>query len=413
MDLGYVVDPGTSVFEIDDAPGEGTGDDPVEAAADGNAGAVLGLLDRPGAAHGIVRQSSIAVIPLFREQLFERQVVDFLRDFPSAEHELAKGREAVRCKRSVAESAAIEKRISADVVGGLMHDETAADFGENLPLRVDACGAGSTTADTRAATEERFVIRKGGKLDVGFLGTRVSKFDAIGLPSVFYVEKGFLAVSVLVVLEKSLAEIIVGAEKTETCVAVPGHAKRHHVGEGSTGIQKASHQDDGHAIGGAIFNAHDDVAVSDIFGQHGAETESRGVDEGDKSGRSVKHDVADGSFTGWTNFPLGMPDGGVRHGTEHADPILSAVAPLDETVVGIILAFDKTKDRTFDGMANVRGHEVVAVAPATKLGDRAGVIPEPMAVQRITSAGFGSDVKSVHDPGVKQGLPKSGLPAEV
>lgn len=109
MDLGHVVDPGAGVFEIDDAPREGPRDDPVEAAADRDARAVLGILRGPGAAHGIVRQSSVAVIPLFGELRFEGQVVDLLGDFPSAEHELAKGREAVRRERSVAESAAVER----------------------------------------------------------------------------------------------------------------------------------------------------------------------------------------------------------------------------------------------------------------------------------------------------------------
>jgi hypothetical protein len=74
--------------------------------------------------------------------------------------------------RRPAEPAAVEERIRAVVGIRRVGDETPAHLDDDLRFRVDACGAGSSTAEAGAALKERFVIREGSKLDICFLGKR-------------------------------------------------------------------------------------------------------------------------------------------------------------------------------------------------------------------------------------------------
>ena len=48
--------------------------------------------------------------------------------------------------------------------------EASAQLGDDLPLGVDAGGAGAAAADTAAATEEALKIGKGGEFDGGLAG---------------------------------------------------------------------------------------------------------------------------------------------------------------------------------------------------------------------------------------------------
>lgn len=96
----------------------------------------------------------------------------------------------------------------------------------------------------------------------------------------------------------------------------------------------------------------------------------------------MQYDIADGGFASQSNFPLCMPDGRIRHGAQHADPILAAIAPLQEPELWVILSFDKSENRTFDGVAHVRRHERVTITPATKFGYGMPIVLKPMTVQR-------------------------------
>src|SRR5580704_3084627 len=287
-----------------------------------------------------------------------------------------------------AQAATVEERVGADIVLRHVHDEAAADFGYDLPGRIDASGAGTATTDTGTATEESFVVGKGGEFDIGFFGTRMLEFDASGHPFIFDKLKWFFAVAIFIVGEELFANFVVVAEEIETGVANPGRAEGHDVGEGAAGIEEAAREDDHGAIVGAILQAHDEVTVGSIFGKHGAEAESWRVDQSDEAGRGVQHDVGDGVFAEGADFPLSVPDGGIGHGAQHADPIFTAVAELDQMEARIVLTFNETEDGTFDGMADVGSHEGVAVAPAAKLGDGAGVLREPAAVESVTRAGL-------------------------
>ena len=312
-------------------------------------------------------------------------VHDFLSDFSSAEHELGKGRKATSRHGGPAKAAAVKERVRADIVGGLVHDQAAADFREDLQRGTDARRAGTTTADARATAEKRFVIGESGELDVSFLGMRMREIDALGLPRIFYEDEWLFAATVLVVFEELFANFVIIAEQIQASIADPRCAEGHDIGKGAAGIQEAAGQDDDSTIGGAILEAHDEVAVGRILREHGAEAEGGGIDEGDEAGRCVQHDVGDGGFAGRTDFPLGVPDGAVGHRAEHADPVFAAVAPLNEAILGIILAFDEAEDGTFDGMSDVRSHEGVAIAPAAKFGNRLHVVLNqwPLRASRV------------------------------
>jgi hypothetical protein len=411
-DGGYIVHPGVGVFEVDDAPGEGAGDDPIETAADGDAGAVLGILGGPGAAHGIVAEGAVAIVPFIEELRSQREVVHFLGHFSAAKHELAEGRKTAGRQRCIAETAAVEKGVRADVGLRLMHDQTAADFGDDLEGGIDARRAGSAATDARAPAEERFVIRKGSQFDVRLFGMRMGEVHPGRFPGILHVHERLIAYTVLIILEELFADFVVGAKKIQASFADPGRTEGHEVGKGPAGIQEAARQDNDGAVIGFVLDVHDDVAVGHVFREHGAETESGSVDKGDEAGRSVEHDVADGSFADGTDFPLGVPDSAIGHRPQHADPIFAAIAPLDEAILGVILTLDEAEDGTFDGMPQVGGHEVIAVTPAAEFGNGAQVIIEPRTIQGIAGARFGGEVKSVHDPCEEKGFTGSRPPTE-
>jgi hypothetical protein len=311
------------------------------------------------------------------------------------------------------QAATVEERVGADIVLRHVHDEAAADFGDDLQGRIDASGAGTAATDTGTAAEERFVIREGGELDIGFLGMRVIEFDASGHPFIFDKLKWFLAVAIFIVGEELFANFVVIAEEIEAGVANPGRAEGHDVGEGAAGIEEAAREDDHGAIVGAILQAHDEVTIGGVFGEHGAEAKGWRVDQSDEAGRGVQHDVGDGGFAEGADFPLGVPDGGIGHGAQHADPILAAVAELDQVEARIILPFNETEDGTFDGMADVGSHEGVAIAPAAKFGYGFGVVSKPMTIERIARSGLKGEVESVHDAGVEERFAESGQPTEM
>src|SRR5580698_8618841 len=126
----------------------------------------------------------------------------------------------------------------------------------------------------------------------------------------------------------------------------------------------------------------------------------------------MQHDIADRGFAGRTDLPLSVPYRRKGHGPQHADPVVATIAPLHETVLRIILPFDKAEDGSFDGMAYVRSHEPIAVAPTAKLGDRSRIVAEPVAVQSIPRTRFRREVKGVHDSGVQKRLFNSGPPVK-
>src|SRR6516162_6774624 len=113
-----------------------------------------------------------------------------------------------------------------------MHDQAAADFGNDLPLRVDASSSRATAADARAAAEKGFVIRKGGEFDVRLFGTRgVCKVDPCRFPGIFDVNEWFFAFAATIVLEQGFANPEVVTEQAHTRVALPGQTEGHHVGK--------------------------------------------------------------------------------------------------------------------------------------------------------------------------------------
>src|SRR5271168_4752499 len=313
-DVHYVVHPGVRVLDLEDAPGEGASDDPIEAAAYGDAGTVLCSLELISAAHGIVRESAATVVPFVEEVLFQSEVVNFVGNFAPAEHEFAEGRKAVRGERRKAEAAAVEERVRAHFILRLVHDQAAADFGDNLPLGIDACGAGTPATDAGTAAEKRFVIGESGEFDVRGFGARLGEFDARRFPGVFDVDERLLPDAVLVVFKKHFANFVICAEEIQTGIANPGRAESHHVGKGAAGIQETAHENNDGAIVCAILQTHDEVTVRGIFGKHGDEAESGSVDKSNEARRSVKHDVADGGFAGRADFPLGVPNRGEGHG---------------------------------------------------------------------------------------------------
>src|SRR5208337_1809964 len=412
VDLPNVIHPGMGVLEVEDAPGKGTRDHPVKSPADGDAGTVLGILDGVGVAHGVVAQGAIAIIPFIPELGAQIVIDDFLSDFSATEHELSERREATSGHRGPAETAAVEQRIRTDIDFGLMHDQAAADFREDLQRGADAGSAGTTAADTGATAKESFEIREGGEFDVSFLGAGMGELDALWFPRIFYEDEGLFPFSTAVIRKQHLADLVILAKKIQARFANPGRTKSHEIGKGPAGIQKAASQDEYDAIVGAVLEPHDEVAVRGIFGQHGAKAESGSVHQGDKAGGCVQHDIANGSFTGGTNFPLCVPDGGIGHRTQHTDPVFPAIAPLDGAVPRVILPFDEAKDGAFDGMTHVRSHEGITIAPTAKFGDGLCVVSEPVAIEGVARTGFGGDVESVHDTGVEKGLTESGLPTK-
>ena len=107
-----------------------------------------------------------------------------------------------------------------------------------------------------------------------------------------------------------------------------------------------------------------------VFADHLDRAQCGSVGEGDEAGRSVQHDVANGSFADWANLSLGVPDRGVRHGAQQADEVIATIAALDVVVFRIVLPFDVAEHRTFNGVAYIRRHEGVAVAPTAKFTHR-------------------------------------------
>jgi hypothetical protein len=107
-----------------------------------------------------------------------------------------------------------------------------------------------------------------------------------------------------------------------------------------------------------------------------------------------------------------VPKGAESQGTQHADPIFTAVAQLHAAILWVVLPLDKTKDGSLDRMADVWGHERVTVAPAAEFRNGLGVVGEPMSIKCVAGPRLESKVERVHDPSVEKGFPDGGPPME-
>src|SRR5689334_21391703 len=107
-----------------------------------------------------------------------------------------------------------------------------------------------------------------------------------------------------------------------------------------------------------------------------------------------------------------MPDRGICHGTQKANEVIVAIAPLDLAVLEVVLALDETEDRSFDCVGNVWSHECVAIAPTTQRAYRSEVVVKPVTVQCVSGSGLGPDVIYMHDSGIKKRLGYGESPLE-
>src|SRR4029077_3167589 len=279
--------PRMRVLDIQDAPRERPCDHHIEPATDGDAGSILGVLDRVIASLGIVRERAISIVPFLLQLLTQSKVYDLRSDFSSAKHELRKGGETVSGRGSPADPATVEERVGAVIGVWHVHELAAAHFRNHLESGTHSRGARSAPTDAGAAAKEALVVGKGGEFDGGFFGVCTIEFHAARHPVVLHKLERFFAVSVSVVFEKLLAELVVCAGETETCIADPRKAESHHVRKGATGVEEAACEDDDEAIARPILEAHDQIAVSGVFGKHGTESEGGGINKGDKSGRGM------------------------------------------------------------------------------------------------------------------------------
>src|SRR5580704_14319430 len=235
---------------------------------------------------------------------------------------------------------------------------------------------------------------------------------ALWFPSVLNVNKRSFSASVLEFPDQLFANLIVVAEKAHARVAAPRDLEGHHIGEGTAGIQKTSCQDNERTIRAPIFQSHDDISICRVFGKHDHETQGGCIYKANEARGSMEHHVTDGSLARWADFPLRMPDRRVRHRAKHTDPVVTPVAPLNISVLGIVLTLDESEDGPFDRVPDVGSHKLVAVAPATEVRDRRRVILKPVTFQGVARAGLRDDVKAVHDSCVEEGFTKSSLPTE-
>src|SRR4029077_4378481 len=67
MDRAHVFHPRMRVLDIQDAPRERPSDHHIEPATDGDAGSILGVLDRVIASLGIVRARAISIVPFLQQ----------------------------------------------------------------------------------------------------------------------------------------------------------------------------------------------------------------------------------------------------------------------------------------------------------------------------------------------------------
>src|SRR5580693_1045040 len=239
MDLSDVFHPRVLVFNIEDAPRERPCDHQIEPATNGNAGPVLGVLDRIIASFGIVRKFAASVIPFLLQFLLQCKVHDFRCDFSSAKHELSKGRESVSSLGSPAEPATVEERIGAVIGLWHVHDQAAAHFRNDLEFGIYSRGARTAPTNAGAAAKEGFVVGEGSKFDGGFLGARMTELNSLAYPGVLDELESFLATSVSVVFQKLLAVLVVCAEEIEAGIADPRSPESHQVGKGTAGIEEA------------------------------------------------------------------------------------------------------------------------------------------------------------------------------
>src|SRR5580692_4993114 len=143
-----------------------------------------------------------------------------------------------------------------------MHDQAAVHFRDDLESRGDPRRTRTSTPYAGAATQKTFVIRVRGQLNRRFFWKLMHEFNAASIRRPAYESKRLFPVSVLVCLHEFFADlIVVAAEKTEARVTPPRHLEGHDVSERPARIQERPGQDDNHAIGGAVFQAHDQVAV--------------------------------------------------------------------------------------------------------------------------------------------------------
>lgn len=170
VDLSHVIHPGVCIFDVDDAPGEGASDHPIEPAADSDAGTVLRGFHGVVAPFRIVAKGSVAVIPLLQQLFLQGQIVDFLGHFSAAEHELGEWRETARSHGGPTETATVEERIGTVIVIRLMHDQAATHLRDDLQLGINAGRTAPSTTDTGTAAEKGFVVGESRQFDISSFG---------------------------------------------------------------------------------------------------------------------------------------------------------------------------------------------------------------------------------------------------
>src|ERR1700745_3820045 len=126
----------------------------------------------------------------------------------------------------------------------------------------------------------------------------------------------------------------------------------------------------------------------------------------------MQHDIRNGSLADRADFPLSVPKGAESQGTQHADPIFTAVAQLHAAILRVVLPLDETKDGSLDRMTDIWGHEGVTVAPAAEFRNGLGVVCEPMSVKCVAGPRLEGKVERMHDACVEEGFPDSRPPME-
>ena len=202
--------------------------------------------------------------------------------------------------------------------------------------------------------------------------------------------------------DEFLADTEVLATHTEAGVTTPRQVKRHNVGERAGRIEEGSAEDNQGPIGGSILEPHNDISIGCVFPDHFDSAQGWSNGEGDKAGGCVQHHVSDRCLADGADLPLSVPDCRIHERMQEAHVVVAAIAPLYLSVAGIVLTLDISEYRSFDGVADIRGHKAVAVAPAAEFADRIEVVLDKRSVQGVPGSGLGPEIKGVHDAGVKE-----------